>query len=659
MNFIFRCGRYVPFYEILFLFLSIAAFSSTANALGGLYYGIERPRHSMTLSYEYENDKRTGTSREADNTTQKFEERLDIMTGGWLVYPRLITFDLNIKPEWQQTRKELDSGEPDKSRSSLLGYSANVTLLPVKPYTFNFTGQRTQSTVSTTFAERSKIETNAYGAGLHLKYNILPTQLNYRHQENKQTGFFDSTNESDKVNLVMNHNQHLGDSTLNAEYQDQTTSILDKTRGSKNLNIAFQNNYIFNKQGRLVSRYSYSETENQTNETRIQRVNESLSWQHTKDLRTGYSFRYNNSIINKSRKESTGIGASLSSQPLKDLSASINTSGSLSRSPGVLEKNYGAGLGLSYNRKIPGGSILLASGHGYRFTSRDVTGDLTEVVDESVTLTSGTDTKLANSHVLIGTIVVTDTTGTVQYEAGNHYDVREVGNAVILSRNAIVSGGIPAIVDGATVLVDYFHQNSDNFDSSIFNQSYTVDIYLWSILKVYYEFENSFQTIHSGSSTEEPEENTVNTVGTEVNWRWSQTFMEYQNRDVSDLPTEILSLRESITLRPYSNIFFNLTGSYSMTKLKNTGEKNRFYNFSSSLQWFPSRNASFAVEGFRRRQSGDHVMTEDTGFSSVFRYIRGIWEAKIKYKFEHSEYLTSGEDLQNNTAMLEFTRNMF
>jgi len=608
----------------------------------------------MTLSYEYENDKRTGTSRVADNTTQKFEERLDIMTGGWLVFPRLITFDLNIKPEWQQTRENLDSGEPDKSRSSMLGYSANVTLLPVKPYTFNFTGQRTQSTVSTTFAERSKIETNAYGAGLQLKYNILPTQLNYRHQENKQTGFFDSTSESDKVNLVMNHNRHLGDSTLNAEYQDQTTSILDKTRGSKNLNVAFQNNYIFKKKGRLVSRYSYSKTENQTSETQIQRVNESLSWQHTKNLRTGYSFRYNNSILNKSRRESTGIGASLSSQPLKDLSASINTSGSLSRSPGVLEKNYGAGLGLSYNRKIPGGSILLASGHGYRFTSRDVTGDLTEVVDESVTLTSGTDTKLANSHVLINTIVVTDTTGTVQYTAGSDYTVRQVGNVVILNRTFGSSIGNPE-----TVLVDYFHQNSDNFDSSIFNQSYTVNIYLWSILKVYYEFENSFQTIHSGNSTEESEDDTVNTVGTEVNWRWSQTFMEYQNRDVSDFPTEILSLRESITLRPYSNIFFNLSGSYSLTKLKNIGEKNRFYNFSSSLQWFPSRNASFAVEGFRRNLSGDHAMIEDTGFSSVFRYTRGIWEAKIKYRFEHSEDLSSGEDIQINVAMLEFRRNMF
>ncbi len=654
MNLIFRCYRYVPFCKVLFLFLSIAAFSGTAYALRGMYYEIEKPRHSMTLSYEYENDKRTGTSRVADNTTQEFEERLDIMTGGWFVYPRLITFDLNIKPELEQKREALDSGEPSKSRSSLLGYSANVTVLPVKPYTFYLTGQRSQSTVSTTFAERSKIETNAYGAGLHLKYNILPSRLNYRHQENKQTGFFNSTSESDKVNLMMNHNRHIGDSTLTAEYQDRTTSTLDKTLGSKNLNVAFQNNYIFKKRGRLVSRYAYSTTENQTNETQIQRINESINWQHTKDLRTGYSFRHNNSITNNSRKESTGIGANLSSQPLKGLSPSINKSGSITHSPGALEKNYDAGLGLSYNRKIPWGSILLASGHSYRLSNRDVTGDLTAVVDESVTLISGTDTKLANTHVLINTIVVTDTTGTIQYTAGSDYTVREVGNVAILSR-AIGS----SFADGAALLVSYSYEISDKFDFSMFNQSYNIDMYLWSILKVYYKFENSSQTILSGSSTEEPENNTVNTVGTEVTWRWSQTSIEYQNRDVTDLPSEILSLRESITLRPSSNIFFNISGSYSITEFKNTGEENRFYNLSSSLQWILSRNKNFVVEGFRKRRSGDNDKTEDSGYFCEFRYIQGIWEAKIKYKFEHSEDLTSGEDLLNNTAMLEFKRNMF
>jgi hypothetical protein len=628
-------------------------------AIRAMYYEIERPRHSLSFSYEFENDKRTGTSREADNTTEEYTETLDIETGGWLVYPRLLAFNLRFSPEWEQTREHNDNELFDKTRTFLLGYDTNITLLPYKPYTLTLFANRLRSTVSTTFAARSKIESDTYGAGLNLKYSVLPTQINYQRQESTQTGFFTSDTESDKIKLVMNYDRLLGDSQLTAEHSEQSTSFTGTTNTTKSQNVKFRNRYDFNKKVILSSRYAYNESQSSSSATRRYNVKESLDWTHTENLRTRYSFRYDDINFGTARLESAELGFNLTTLLLKDLSTSFSASGSSSRSSGLKERIYGTGLSLNYNKGIPRGTFNISTSHSYRINDREADSKFEQVVEEPVTLSTGTVTRLKNKDVDINSIVVTDSTGTVVYIKDVHYRVRDVNAFVEISRIPVVIHPIPAIPDGDTVLVDYIFQINATFDFSSFNQSYQADLFMWSAWRVYYGFKRSTQRILSGTATEEPSDDTVHTAGTEYTWKWSKTEAVYENMKTSDFPSERFRINETISLRPSETIFFVVTGGYTVTKFKDTGETNKFYDVNSSFGWLPTRRTSFSVEGFYKERSGEIVNTTDTGFSSLFKYVFSIWQASVEYRFENSKDLITSEEIKNNLIQFKIQRSMF
>jgi hypothetical protein len=633
--------------------------TENSYAIRGLHYEIERPRHSLSFSYEFENDKRTGTSREADNTTQEYKEILDIETGGWLVYPRLLTFSLRISPEWEQTREHNDNELFDKTRTFLLGYDTNITLLPYKPYTITLFANRLSSTVSTTFAARSKIESDTYGAGLNLKYDVLPTQINYQRQESTQTGFFTSDSESDKLKLVMNYDRHLGESQLTSEYSEESTFYTGTAITTKNQNVKIRNKYDFSKKVFLSSNYAYNESRNPSSVTRRYNVKESLDWTHREDLRTRYSFRYDDISFGTARLESAELGFNLTTLLLKDLTTSFSASGSSSRSSGLRERIYGTGLSLNYKKGIPWGTFNIATSHGYSINDRQVDSKFEQVVDEPVTLTTGTVTRLKNKDADSNSIVVTDLTGTVVYIKDVHYRVREVNAFVEISRIPVVVHPIPAIPDGDTVLIDYIFQINATFDFSSFNQSYQADLFLWSAWRVYYGFKRSTQRILSGTATEEPSDDTVHTAGTDYTWKWSKTEAIYENMQTSDFPSERFRINETISLSPSETTFFAISGGYGVTKFKDTGETNRFYDINSSLGWLPTRRLSLSVEGFHNERTGEIVKTTDTGFSSLFQYVLGIWRVSTEYRFENSKDLITNEEIKNNLIQFQLQRSMF
>ncbi len=632
---------------------------AASYALKGLFYEIKEPELGYSLSYEFDNEERTGATREDDNVSETFTEQMDIKTGGWLIYDRLMTYSLRLSPEWEQMRQYTDDDLENKSRNATLAYYASATFLPKKPYTLDVFGSKSTSTFTTTFAEKSRAVSDSYGATLSLKYDILPTTAKYRHEESTQTGFFSSQKEFDRVNLIIRHDKFLGESELTASYSDGSTSFRDVKTETETKNTAFRNNYAFNKSARLTSRYSYNESTAGGFSTGRSNFHEALDWEPNDNMRTHSSFRYSNTEFETFRSESAELGFNLNTLLYEKVATSLFLTGSSSRAAGLKEHDYGAGVGLKYSKEISLGKLGLSTRHSYSINDRDAESEFNDVKDESVTLTSGPGTELIRTNVVSNSLEVTDATGAIEYKKDVHFSVREVGNSTIISRISIVpiTESIPPIANDETVLVDYIYQTNATYDSSTFSESYKADLYLWSALRLAYSYSHTSQEILSGIAPDEPVDDATHLASAELLWKWSKTTAEYEYRDITNLPSESVRVGQSISFSPLSSIFFSLSGGYGITNFIDTDETNRVYKANSSLQWFPSRILNCSFEGFFIEQDGDIIKTREKGITSLLRYSLGILQLSAEYRFGNSIDLVSNEERTNNYFLFKVVKN--
>ncbi|MEF9427121.1 MAG: hypothetical protein L0956_08100, partial [Candidatus Mariimomonas ferrooxydans] len=259
------------------------------------YFLIERPKLGLYFLYEYERDENIGPDISRETRTMTYSEGLDIETKGWVYHPALVIYTLRLSPEWEQLSRKSAEEEERTSRTFLEGYFAEFTFLQYKPYTLRIFADRYRSTLSSSFAERLKIESNNYGATLMLKYNLLPATLSYNHLERKQTGFFITDEDADEFHLGMRYNKNLGDTRLTASYKDSTRTTLGIPIRILQQRAELQNDYNFTEDRRVTldSNLIYRQTQSDFTESTQYGVFENLFWRHRRNLITNYTLRYN------------------------------------------------------------------------------------------------------------------------------------------------------------------------------------------------------------------------------------------------------------------------------------------------------------------------------------------------------------------------------
>jgi len=626
-----------------------------------VYYNIEKPKFSLNLSYELDNQKQSGgeNTKEADNTSHTYIEKLDITTGGWIVYPKLLKYSLRLSPEWEKMNQSIDDNE-SSAKTFLLGYSLDVMLLPDKPYSLNLFANRSRSTVSSTLAEKNKTESNVYAAFLNIKYKILPTILSYRFRENSREGFFSSEDTENKVSLKIKHDKYLGISQLTANYSDLTTSVSGKTTSSQQQSTNLANFYEFKELG-LNSGFNYNQSESSSSNSSSFSLSESLKWEHTDAISSSYNFGYSAADSETVKNRSATFGFNIGTFQYRDVSAFFSANGSTSSNSGRTEDRYGTGTNLNYEKDVPGGDLRISASHTYSInkSSSDSESSLQNVVDEALTLTIVDITTLENEDVVVESIIVTDETGAVEYKKDIHYTVTQIGSLTRISRIPAVVDPIPPIPDGATVLVDYTYQAGDPFDFSLFSQSYRTDLNMWSAWRTYYSYNQTTQKALSDPGDSELADDTTHMLGTDLEWKWTRTGLVYKVERGSKLSIDSLSINENISLRPLRNLNLNFSGTYRIVWLKDTGEVIRSRSLASSLKWRMRKNLRLNLRGFYNGQTGEDVKTSDIELTSLLQYNLGIWQAALDHTYANSKDLLTGHKTTSNIIMFKISRALF
>jgi hypothetical protein len=641
-------GRILTNTVFIFLYTSVFIAIAAQNVWARRFFFIERPKLGLNLSYEFETEKRTGQDIDTVNTSQEFREGFNIQTKGWVYHPSLLTFNLGVQPRLTQTIEGDSGGKP-----FLQGYSLDATLLQAKPYTLHLFGRRYEDLLRSAFARRSDSEVDTYGANMRLKYKVLPTTVSYIHRSVTQRGFFDSDEDSDNLRISMRHQKENSDTRLNANYNDTERTVSGTTTKTENSNSYIQNTYNITGDRRVVldSLLSYRSTETGSIDTSNLRLYQYLEWRPRENLRSNYQVTYEDNKTGDFDRETTSFDALLTHLLYENLTTTVAGHGSLSDFTGGSEDIYWGNLDFLYRRRIAWGELSLNAGWKYQITKRGLTDNDIQVIDEPHVLIDTEVTLLDNQNVDVSTIVITDIARTIVYVENVDYEIFPRDSFTQIRR--IPGGGI---ADGQTVLVSYTYFTTE-FDDSIFSQSYGIAFNLWSALELYYEFFHAKQDILSGTSATEPIDDNVHIAGMRLGWKWTDTTFQYEDTNVTTgISTETWRAIETLTFRPARQLFVKLSGYYGNRKFKDTADTEKFYGWSSNIDWLIKRWCKLGVEGFQTVVSGKSEETTNTQISTILEFSYGIWRGKIEYDLIDENDTISDQRRTNHYVLVEFVR---
>jgi hypothetical protein len=645
-----QCGLIVL---CIFLWISLTVREVEARR----YFLMERPMLGLDLSYEMEKSDRSGTNINRADTTHTFLERVDIETSGWVYHPALAEYKIKFSPEWEQDSTRSEGGEKRTTRSFFTGYFEELTLLKYKPYTLSIFSNRSRSTLSSSFSQRSKSETDVYGATLSLKYRILPTIFSYNHEKSSQKGFYTTDRESDEFRVSTKYDQHLGATLLDASYKDTTQATQGIFRNQEIKNATLQNSSNLTKDRRvlLLSGLGFSSVDaDATGRTDYTRFSENLPWRHRENLSTDYSFRYDKNASDVFSSETKSLSFHLQHLLYETLLTSIDTEASSSKFTGGNTGQYNSGVSFNYNREVPKGRLNINIGYNYWIVNQDFVPGYIQIFNESVFLDDSALRLLAHEGVDTNSIIVSDNTGTITYIKDIDYRIIEIGYQIRISR--IITG---SILNGQEVLVNYRYISSSPFDSATFNQSYGVSLNLWSAWRLYYKYSNSRQKVLSGTPTQRLADDAIHTAGTELDWKWNRTTFEFEDRETTTTPSQKWSIKETVTPRPFQKASLKISGHYGETKFKETGNLESVFGIVEEVQFITTPWSRLRFEGSLEKISGRLRNTIDSGFMTVFEWKYRIWSGGIRYKFLHQEDREVQQTNKNHYFICEIKRILF
>lgn len=630
-------------------------------------FHIERPKLGVDFSFRYEDDQRDGAVTTSSSNTA-FSERLDIETEGWVYHPALLQYTLIFSPKWDQSYRRSGDEGTDRSRSFLEGYLTKFTILPYKPYTLTLYGAKYMSTLYSTFAEQTRRETDVFRAILDLKYQTLPTALSYNHNENRQTGFFSSTDKENSVRMDTKYDRHAGDTRLSSLYSDRITSQRGTSFSTLIKDVTLQNSYSFSedKTASLNTSLVLRDTQSNFSSSRILNWADSLSLRHSKKLNTNYSVRYERNDMGKTgRREFKGIGFGLDHLLYENLTTSLDLEGTRNQSQSGRESNYTAGLIWNYSRSIPWGRLGANMGHTYRNFDLNLVSEFISITDEPVNLRFGEITLLANELIQLDSIEVTeksefDGSGTI-FTPGIDYEITKIGNSVRIT--CINGGNIDGPTDkcnsGAAVFVHYKYLNKPPFDYYVFDSAYGVNASLWDMLDLYYRISRSKQHFLRGVRPDTLTASYGQFAGATLTWKWSKTVIDFSDNRSSSVSIKTWRASETISANLTERLFISVSGSTGQSTIKETGGTDKANDFRINLQRIISDNSFLTVESFWNTLSGPAVKTDEKGFSSVYQWFYGIYHGDISYTFSDEKDKISDEGRLNHVFLVNVKRESF
>jgi hypothetical protein len=315
----------------------------------------------------------------------------------------------------------------------------------------------------------------------------------------------------------------------------------------------------------------------------------------------------------------------------ESLYSSLNLNTFSDKSTSLSQDQSGISLNEDYTKKLGKfGRLTAGAGLGYESEKRKTSGDVTIIVGESHTLTTGILTLLEQPNVDSATVTVNDSTGTIVYILNVDYRLSPNGLRTQIER---IPGG--AIANGQSVRVDYHAALSPLFSfNTVSNHAQARLDILEDLIGVYYRRSRSFHPDIKGNENAILESLTDSSYGVEFRYRNLTLEWENQNYDSTLSPYQRQGLKETLRFDLTPRSTYWIQASQSNLELIESNDVQKYYDIINRYTLLINQLTRLNVEGGYRTQKGLVVDINDLTFRCIFETSWGNLSVSSEYDFE-------------------------
>ena len=616
-----------------------AAFTPLA-ATADIDYLVERPDVKLSLEYQKKDENRSGPGVDArSERTDTFWQRLEIQSRGWLYHPDLLLFSFGLEPQWKQ-QDTLATGMFERDDDdNFLGYFLDAQILRQKMHSFNVFLRQSRNEFNSTLSPDNITTTDIARVVWLFNNELLPTTVTLERNDTSFIDFFSTRDKSDIFRLQTKYESDKHQFNLLTEYVDQLrligVQLIDVSRFLFNAN----SNYAFSDRARLTSTLFNLDSLSNLSDTRSFLWSERLMLEHSPNLRSDYTARFDSRENENFRSDARFLSAGIEHQLYENLTTRFEVYKNNDKfTDGEIDIGE-ADLDFRYVREIPVGMLTITNGYAYRVEDNKVDAESSQVLGEAHTLVGTTPDPLARPNVDLSSVIVQDISRVTTYVEGIDYVLTDVGDSVTIERRLFGS-----IADGETVLVDYEFATQAPFKSDRSLVRAGINLDLWRALRLFYNYSRIKEDLLSGTRPFDLSDDLIQRGGASLRWRWSSTTGEYERRDTVRTPLTRWRFQQAFNFRVTQSMSLGASASYAETNFKDDGSDTRTVGFGGNLRWDLGRWGRFEVNAFSRDINGESQKTLSEGVISKWSLRYGDWSGFVRYEdIDESDDLTFQE----------------
>lgn len=629
---------------------------------GRRYLKLESPSLGATVKYELNRDQRIVSNVKTVDTAHTVTERLELNSRGYLYHPALFQFGVKAVPEFTQRMQSYRGSSGDRSSNDgnfSPNYQLNATLLAQKPYTLTLFSQRIEAQTWSSFSGASSAVTTSYGADLALKYQLFPTTLGFSKSNGEQQGYYRSRSDWQEFHLLSRHNDKIsGESSLSSTYsanQQQTNGIATSIK-TLNTIVSNQVKLTSDERLKLSSNLQYTHQDATSNLTNSLFLNEQLNWRHLPNLQSLYLYSYRKISSTVSDSSWHSFEGRLTHTLYENLTTVAGLSASRNETDGGRQDTGSGLLNADYRRRLGSwGRLGVMVGLNEQYNRRYGDAGPVQISNEPHSLSIGSEVYLNQSDVDLGSIIVTNSSGSVIYLNGVDFRVDLVGRSAMLSRLPLGSIG-----DGQMVLVSYSYTRSSGYNDQLLTQQYGTTLELFRALYLSYRYLRADQTILSGTPPDRLSDSKIHLASARLDQGWGGSAFSYEDAvNTSDISYTRWEASQWFQLR-YSNwLQANLRGYYGETSYRSVDDQKTTYGGTAGGYWSPASWLRFTLEGYLERTSGRLQRSVNGGGKLDMEASYRLWSARIGYKYTDQNDQISDYRRSNHILQFQISRTVW
>lgn len=580
-------------------------------------FSIDDVEAGLELETEYQF--RTSPLASGENTHEYFllSPFIQFRANGSLYHPNLIEFNLSAwqsisRHEVSQTLLTATGTTRQKFTDTplLLRYQASLSILKHKPYSVRINASRSQGTRNLDFFTTTRIDTESYGIQTGYRAGKIPVEFSYRHFSQDERGLNRpiAREESLFKFKAQNTRENNGQTVFNYSYNDwkrRDNTVNWQTGSTELASISNKEQFGERDQATLDANLRYSRTGTQFRHQEDLRGRINLFIDHTDNLRSNTSINASRLSSGDARNYVRFLNANLSHQLFESLTSSLDVFGSKDQSSNPTGRNelinYGFQWSENYKKQI-GKKASLQLGYSLRIQprKRSFEGRGIVILNEEHILGDDKVVLLNVPGVIIASVRVTDTDGSILYSRGFDYELIDQGELTEIRR---VVGG--KILDGQTIRVDYraATQPSGEVTSTIHGATWRLNLWgSWLSLFGRYSTHDA-----KGDDWIVIDEYERLLVGLESKLNWLRVGLEYEDRESTLTPYRAVRFNQSANWQTQWGGAFSLNFRQIWRTFPAANRKVNYQDYLGRLEMVLFRRLNCSLDAGYRTEKGDGI----------------------------------------------------